>query len=57
VFDGVPAPIVAVALPALGTKSVTETVMPDGSNNVTDTTVNADGSQTVTKYVVELENV
>ena len=56
-FDGVPAPIVAVALPRPGTKTVTETVMPDGTKSIPETTVNADGSQTVTKSVIQLEKV
>jgi hypothetical protein len=31
--------------------------MPDGTKNITETTVNADGSQTVTKTVVRPEKV
>jgi hypothetical protein len=46
-----------VALPEPGTKTITETVMPDGTKNITETTVNADGSQTVTKSVIQPEKV
>jgi hypothetical protein len=53
-LEGLP-PIVAVSEP--GTKTVMEVVMPDGTKNITETTVNADGSQTVTKTVVRPEKV
>jgi hypothetical protein len=53
-FEGAP-PI--AALPEPGTKTVMETVMPDGTKNITETIVNADGSRTVTETVVRHEKV
>jgi hypothetical protein len=55
IFGDVPAPIVALPLP--GTKTVMETILPDGTKNITETTVNADGSKTVSETVVRPEKV
>jgi hypothetical protein len=53
-FEGAPS---IVARPEPGTKTVMETVMPDGTKKITETTVNADGSQTVAETVVRPEKV
>jgi hypothetical protein len=56
-FEPVPIVAIARAPPEPGTKTVMETIMPDGTKNSTETIVNADGSYTVTKSVIQPEIV